>query len=129
MPRATVDLEATKRFELKTCPDGFVVLQRMSFGQILERRMFSKLAVTSGKGKEFAGEMAMANRHTTEFEFRSCVVDHNLEDQGGRRLDLKNPIDFGKLDSKVGQEIESYISEMNNFEDDEENSEPGSEQV
>lgn len=120
MPKATVDIESTQRFDLKTLSDGFVVLRRMSYGQILQRRMFTKLEVgSSGKSGDFRGELAMANAKVTEFEFANCVVDHNLEDEGGRKLDLNKATDFHKLDPRVGQEIEEYISEMNNFEAEE----------
>lgn len=121
MPRATVNIETTERFDLKTLGEAFVVLRRMSYGQILERRMFTKLEVTAGKGKDFQGELGMANRKVTEFEFKSCIVEHNLEDENDRPLDLTKPSDFNKLDPRVGQEIEKYITDMNNFEDEEEN--------
>jgi hypothetical protein len=129
MPKATVDVESTQKYELKTCPEGFVVLRRMSYGQILQRRMFTKLEVGGSGGKDFRGELAMANAKITEFEYAKCIVDHNLEDASGRKLDLTRAADFNQLDPKIGQEIEGYITEMNNFEADEENSEPGSEQV
>jgi hypothetical protein len=129
MPRATVDVESTTKKDLKSCPEGFVVLRRMSYGQILQRRMFTKLEVGGSGGKDFRGELAMANAKITEFEFAKCIVDHNLEDAGGRKLDLTKASDFNMLDPQIGQEIEEYITEMNNFEVDEENSEPGSEQV
>ena len=122
MPRATVDIGATDKFPLKTLPEGYVVLRRMSFGQILERRMFTKLEVESGgKGKDLRGELAMANRRVTEFEFKHCIVEHNLEDDDGRPLNLSTVPDFNKLDPRVGQEIEALITDMNNFEEDEGN--------
>ncbi len=123
MPMATVDVESTQRFDLKTCPEGFVVLRRMSYGQILQRRMFTKLEI-GGDSKnrgDFRGELAMANAKITEFEYAKCVVDHNLEDASGRKLDLTKVSDFNMLDPRIGQEIESYITEMNNFEAEEEN--------
>src|SRR5688500_4607942 len=132
MPRATVDINSVERFELKTCPEGFVVLRRLSFGQVMERRMFTKLEInTGGKGKDLQGELAMANRRVTEFEFKTCIVEHNLEDESGRTLDLSTARDFNKLDPMVGQEIEKLISDMNNFEDEDEagNSSNGSEQA
>lgn len=122
MPKATIDTEYTEHKDLKTLPDGYVILRRLSFGQVMERRMFTKLEIeTGGRNKDLKGELAMANRRITEFEFKTCIVDHNLEDEGGRKLDLTKASDFNKLEPKVGQEIEAYISEMNNFEEDEEN--------
>lgn len=128
MPMATVDVESTQKHELKTCPDGFVVLRRLSYGQILQRRMFTKLEIGGdGRSKDFRGEMAMANAKVTEFEFQRCIVDHNLEDATGRKLDLTKAADFNQLDPKIGQEIEGYITEMNSFEEEEGDSRPGSE--
>jgi len=122
MPNATVDVESTQKYDLKTLEEGFVVLRRMSYGDILQRRTFTKIEIGGdSKSKDFRGELAMANRKVTEFEFAKCVVDHNLEDASGRKLNLNAPSDFNQLDPRVGQEIEEYISEMNNFEADEEN--------
>ena len=52
MPRATVDVTSTTRFELESLPKteddeaGFVELRKLSYGQILERRdMGAKIAV------------------------------------------------------------------------------------
>jgi len=67
------------------------------------------------------GELAMANREITRFEFKNCIVSHNLEIQvgeGTRLLNFDNPEDFNCLDPRVGSEIEKYISDMNQFEDD-----------
>ena len=124
MPKAVVNLEDTERIELKTLDGAFVVLRRMSFGQITERRALMKLSIASSKGsKDVKGEMAMANALITQYEFRSCVVEHNLEkDDVGTLLNLSSPVDLASLDPRVGQEIESLIEARNNFdEDDQEN--------
>jgi hypothetical protein len=121
MPKATADTVTTDRFELKTLPpDGFVVLRRMSYGQIVQRRAMSKMTVEAGKGKSFTGELAMASKEINDFEFKSCVVDHNCEDENGNKLNLNTPQDINRLDPKVGQEIEKLISDMNSFEDEDE---------
>ena len=126
MPSA-VRSAATDRKELKSLPDGFVVLQRMTYGQVVERRALMKLSLQmSGKAnKDFKGEMAMASVEIQRYEFQHCIVDHNLEDDTGRKLNLNSANDFGILDPKVGQEIEKYIGDMNNFDDLEENEELG----
>jgi hypothetical protein len=127
MPVATVNLEETEKVPLKSLEGAWVELRRMSFGQIMQRRMFTKLDVEmGGKNKDFRGELAMANVKITEFEFKTCVVDHNLEDATGRKLDLSVSRDFHSLHPRVGQEIEKLITDMNDFEEEEENSEPGS---
>lgn len=122
MPNAIVSHGTTKH-DLKTCPGAFVELRPMSFGEVVQRRSMMKLSVVAQKSsKSFQGEMAMMSEEVTRFEFNACVVDHNLEDENGRKLNLSNTADFRRLDPRVGQEIDSLISEMNNFdEDDQEN--------
>lgn len=118
MPNATVSFD-TERHELKTLPEAFVELRRMSYGQIVERRSMLKLSVAQSKGsKDFKGEMAMANREITMYEFKNCIVSHNLTDANGRELNLASAMDFQALDPRIGGEIEDLISKMNNFEDD-----------
>lgn len=126
MPNATSSSEAVRK-ELKTLPDGYVVLRQMSYGQILHRRGLMKLSLktTGKKNADFEGEMAMANAAIQAFEFQNCVTEHNLEDVDGRLLNLSNPVDFAKLDPRVGQEVESLIEEMNNFDEAEDDPELG----
>jgi hypothetical protein len=122
MPVAVRSIE-TERFDLKTLPEGFIVLRKMSYGQILQRRTMMKLSLQmGGKQKDMQGEMAMANARVNEFEFRTCIVEHNLEKEEGVLLNFTNPVDVASLDPKVGQEIEEHINKMNNLEDEEDES-------
>lgn len=118
MPKATTNINETERFELKTLPEGYVVLRRLTYGEFMKRRqMTSNLSVSGGKGRQdFEGVLELANQKVTEFEFASCVVEHNLEDENGDLLDFKNPIHLQMLDPRVGEEISSYIDKMNQFE-------------
>jgi hypothetical protein len=124
MPIATANLGATERKDLKTLEGAFVVLRRMTYGQVVERRAMTKLSVTANSRdkRSIQGEMAMANKEVARYEFKHCVVDHNLEKDLGNdqtaKLDFNSSVDFDSLDPRVGQEIEKYIGEMNNFEDD-----------
>lgn len=119
MPAAVSNTEETVRHELKTCPGGFVVLRRMTYGQVIQRRSLSKMSILTqrGKGNSVQGELAMASRDITLFEFAHCIVEHNLEDNNGRTLNLGGP-DFDLLDPRIGQEIEEQIAKMNDFEED-----------
>jgi len=121
MPRATVNTQNTQHHDLKSLEGGYVVLRSLTYGQIVQRRAMLTLSVEgSGKAnKDFRGEMAMANEQITRFEFAHAIVEHNLEDESGRTLDLSRPVDFDALDPRVGQEIEELISDMNNFDDEE----------
>jgi len=127
MPRATVNINDTARFELKTLPPtddeegGFVVLRRMSYGQVLQRRaMVSAMKVHGGRGKDFEGEINMMQESVTLFEFQNCIVDHNLTDHDEKPLDFRSPLVVKALDPRVGQEIETYIGKMNNFDEEDE---------
>lgn len=118
MPRATVDLTPGDPIPLKTAPpDGFVILKKMTYGQLLQRRaMAAKLQVQGGKKiKGFAGEMDMANAMVTIYEFRTCVVDHNLEDEQGNKLNLSDETMIRTLDPQVGEEINQLINKQNQF--------------
>lgn len=118
MPRATVDVESTEKVELKTCPEGFVELRRLSYGQYLQRRqMASALRMEQeGNNKNMTAVMNMVNEAVTQYEFSHCIVDHNLEDVDGRKLDFTRPSDIKKLDPRIGEEIDQAISKMNNYE-------------
>jgi hypothetical protein len=120
MPIATVSIDETERKDLKTLPGGYVVLRKMSYGQALERRALMKLSISTRRGKkDIMGEMAMANVRIQQYEFRHCIVEHNLTDAQERQLNLTDPVVLETLNPRVGQEIESLISDMNNFEEDE----------
>lgn len=123
MPIATANLVETEHKKLKSLEGGEVELRRMTWGQMVDRRAMMKMSVSTDQKdkKSLQGELAMANREITRFEFRNCIVSHNLEIQVGeetRLLDFNKPEDFNALDPRVGSEIERYISEMNQFEDD-----------
>lgn len=120
MPRATVDDEAIEHFDLETCPpDGWVDLRKMSYGQLMDRRdMATKMEVEMarrGNGNN-KGELQTAQRKVTEFEFKHCVADHNLEDKAGNKLDFSRPGVVASLDPKIGEEIGQRIEAMNMFE-------------
>ena len=127
---ASVSTETT-RFDLKTVVGGWVELRELSHGQMLRRREMSteQAMKFSGKGKVDDAEMAikMAQRAASEFEFRHCIVAHNLEEQvppkkgekdpTTRPFDFSDPSSLDRLSPKVGEEIDQLISNMNNFDD------------
>lgn len=116
MPRAT-SLEETERHELQSLPEGFVVLRRLTYGEKIKRRGLSTLSMTAEKGKKnLEAQMQLANEAASAFDFAHCIVDHNLEDETGRKLNLGNKTDLLRLDPRVGDEIEQLMDELNNFE-------------
>jgi hypothetical protein len=120
MPRATADLTATQRFDLKSCPDGFVELRKLTYGEFTERQgiAMKMQAETSASGRQVrdtSATMVLAAAKVAEYELSHTVVDHNLEDENGNKLDFKKPSDVRRLDPQVGNEIGEYIDQMNQF--------------
>lgn len=135
MPRA-MGIAQEEKFDLKSLPGGYVMLRRMTYGEKMERQgRMSGLKVQAQKGsKNFEGEIVLANRRVTEYEFAICVLDHNLfkDEEETQRFDFKNPTDLVLLDGKIGEEIAVYIDRLNQFtEEDEElgNSQTGSDRT
>jgi len=131
MPKATVNPE-TFRKELRTLPEGFVILRTLSFHEMEMRkdiagRMYSEqLATDRQRGKNTnEEEMQRAyfesmNVKVTEFEFRNCIIDHNLfvDDAETQKIDFQKPMHTWKLDPKIGQEISDYITELTQISED-----------
>lgn len=116
MPKATFNPEP-QRFDLKTCAEGYVLLQRLPYGKWLNRQQMAlqmKFSADKSSG-DMSGEMAMANRKVTEFEFRECIVEHNLVGENDEPLNFKNGITLDLLDPRVGNEIAAYISDLHEF--------------
>jgi hypothetical protein len=119
MPNAT-SIAEPERHELKTLPEGFVVIRRLSYGQKLERRAMSSMAsAETQKGqKNMKLQMQMINEQATLFDFTHCIVDHNLTDEKDQKLNLANFGDIKRLDPRIGDEIEKLLNDINNFEED-----------
>lgn len=125
MPRATV-VTAPERFELQTLPKtdeaegGFVLLRRLSYGEKLQKDQeamkmrFDMSTATDTKGMD--AEIAMISELATLNEFQKCIMDHNLEDDNGARLDLTKIENIRKLDPRVGDEINQLMADLNDFE-------------
>lgn len=132
MPRATVDINDTKRIDLKTLPgegdeQGYVVLRRLSYGQKVQRQQMSmEISMQQAeRGSENQMQLKMQQERLAVFDFANCVVDHNLEDHSGRKLNFKAPHDVFLLDPRVGEEIAVEMDKMNNYEEALGNSETG----
>jgi hypothetical protein len=123
MPEVGYD-KAPVRKELKTAPpDGFVMLRRLPYDELLKRReMASKLVTQSSTRRPRNRQEREENTRTTielaqvatrEYEFANCIADHNLT-VGGNPVDFGNPrMAFKLVAPQVLQEIELYLSELN----------------
>lgn len=122
MPFAGTSVE-TVRYDLESLPGAFVELRRLTYGQKLQRKNMSKLAIDmNSKSKDLKGELAMASREATLMDFKNCIVDHNLFKDADEtiKFNFGNAMDVEFLDPKIGEEIEKYIDSLNNFEDGDE---------
>lgn len=132
MPKATVNPETT-RVDLKTLPEGFVVLRTLSFHEMELRkdiagRMYQEEKVANvkkGRKGRDDDEMMRAyfesmNVKVTEFEFRNCIVDHNLfvDDAETQLIDFSKPMHTWKLDPKIGEEISNEITKLTQIDED-----------
>lgn len=117
MPVA-VALGKPKRYELKTCPEGYVDIRRMSYGEKMQRQqMGSKMELKGMKGKkDLDTTVDLFNKGQQLFDFATCIVEHNLTDENEQLLDFKKPMAVEMLEGIIAEEIGSYIDEMNNFE-------------
>lgn len=121
MPVGTVSLTPV-RYDLETLPpDGFVELKRMPYGQKLTRAENAMNASMKGsreqmnEAEEVEMMMNLLQRRVAEIEFRECIVDHNITDPDGNKLDFRIPQTLDHLDPRVGEEISTYIDAMNNY--------------
>jgi len=115
MPKAVVSQD-TERFDLKTLDGAFVELRRLSYGEMLRSRdQAQSIRPTGDEGDNGQGEMegVFHISKVTEFRFSKAIMDHNLEDESGRKLNLSSKQDLVRLDPRIGGEIEDLIIAMN----------------
>lgn len=126
MPVAVI-MEPSVRRNLKSLPEGFVVVKRMTYGQNLYRRSIGAkmLLMDEKKHQDRAvGEVKTMEEAVALWEFANLIEDHNLTDQEGRKLNFSDPNDVKVIAGKIGEEIDNIINELNNFRDIEEGNFP-----
>lgn len=126
MPRAVIDI-TPERFELKSCPGGYVEIKRMPYGRWLHRTDISmqmQIEMEERKARNSRGprtaDLKMQNQVVTTYEFAQCIIDHNLEDETGQKLDFKNPRALDILDPRIGNEIGDLIKDLHELSAEEE---------
>lgn len=125
MPRATVNSEAT-RIELKSCPGGFVMLRQLPFGQMLSRRDRATRFLQEVDPKAKDGDIShiqidILNEASRLYDFSHCIMDHNLEDDNGNKLDFSDrmiEMTLQVLEPRIGAEIEREIDSLNRDDED-----------
>lgn len=117
MPRATVTTEAL-RINLKSCPGGYVEIKQLPYHEMLVRRDRGGQLFFDPSGEGSRVEIATLQAWVRTYEFKHCIVDHNLEDENGKKLDFGNDATLSVLDPRIGQEIEAEIDKLHNLEED-----------
>lgn len=117
MPVAVVTNTVSEKKELTSCEGAFVIVRRMTYGEKLHRSniatQFIMDAKSGGSDKDFRGEMKMQTEEVAYWDFANLVVDHNLEDANGNKLNFKNKVDIQKLDPVIGEEVGEIIDDFN----------------
>lgn len=124
MPRATANTESI-RVDLKSLPEGYVMLRQLPFGQMLSRRdraarYLQEVNPRSNRDDISKIQIDILNEASRIYDFKHCIIDHNLEDEHGNKLDFSNAMTLQVLDPKIGAEIEREIDKLNREDFDEE---------
>src|SRR5215831_16323180 len=119
MPRATVSTEP-QNFDLRSCPGGWVKLRRMSYGERLHRQDIAMQMSMEADQRKKTAQMSVTPTQTqvAAFELATCVIDHNLEDEQGNKLNFKDATSYQLLDGRIGEEISGYIDAMHDWDTD-----------
>lgn len=132
MPIGTI-LSDAQKYPLKSAPanpqmpgdeDGFILARPLPYGMKLERRdkstrmrleqqIRTKKSIRQDEPQMQKIEIESESEWAANFDFTYCIVDHNLTDVNGTKLDFSNPMAIKSLNPKIGSEIETILSELN----------------
>jgi hypothetical protein len=103
--------QKTKRFDnIPGLEGGWVEVRRLSHGERLDRLDESMHFEGGGDGDT---KVFVSTAKSRLFDFKHCIIDHNLEDADGRKLNLADPKDVRNLAGPVGDAIAEIINEHN----------------
>jgi hypothetical protein len=90
---------------------------------MLKRRdMAAKYMQEFGTGRSNTNKITIdiLNEASRKYDFAHCIIDHNLEDDKGNKLDFSNSLSLEILDPRIAAEIENEIDKLNLVDFDEE---------
>ena len=114
---AVADTTQTTKHMLRTCEGAYVVTRKYTYEE-RSRRAGVAYAMTFERGEGSAGKIEDLQHDANVYDIRHCVVDHNLGDKDGNRLDLTNPKVIGSLDPIIGEEINAIIDRENKVDEE-----------
>ena len=117
MPIAIQDTTSI-RHDLDSLKGAWVETRKMNHGERTYRGQISTEYTVQGflgGGKDTETQVKIIADALTLFDFKTCVVKHNLERAAGKLLNLSNPKDINELSGIVGAEIAAIINRENQF--------------
>ena len=116
MPIAIQD-ETPIRHELNSLKGAWVETRKMNHGERTYRGQISTEYTVQGfLGREDTEtQVRVVADAITQFDFKTCIVKHNLERASGKLLNLSDPKDIKALSGIVGAEIGAIINRENQF--------------
>lgn len=115
MPDVGIATEPVRRELESAPPDGFVMLKQLPYFDLLERRdKVTRLAMEASEDGESDGRLIMETMQqwARVFDFRNCIVDHNLT-VNDQKVDFSKAESLRMIAPNVGKEIEALIDELN----------------
>lgn len=104
-----------ERYDVPGFPGAWVELRRWTHGESTRRTDQSmSLVVQQGSDRP---EVVVSTQKSRQFDFRVCIVDHNISFDG-KKADFKNPATVDGLDPVLGEAIATLISNHNTVVDD-----------
>ena len=96
---------------------GWVETRKMNNGERTYRQQISTDYTVEGVlgAKDSQTRVQIVVDALMLFDFKTCIVNHNLERAPGKLLDFSNEKDVRELSGIVGAEIASIISTENEF--------------
>ena len=115
MPRATVDSKAEHKFDLQSLEGAYIILRKLSYGEMMQRQSLASDVAIKEEKRKAEMTIQMMQERVTEYEYTRSIVDHNLEDETGNKLDFNKPGTAARLDPQVGAEVSQLIDSLNQF--------------
>jgi hypothetical protein len=88
------------------------MLRKLSYGELLKSRAIAQSMEMSDESGHAKGKMIINLDGVAIFDFARSITEHNLEGDNGL-LNFQNAADVLNLDPIIAQEIEKYISALN----------------
>jgi uncharacterized protein (DUF305 family) len=90
----------------------------MSYGELLTSQdlayQVSVKENKDGSGDPEAG-INVTQAKILEYQFKICILDHNLENESSQKLRFDSPEAVHMLDANIGQEINAQIEKMHRW--------------